>query len=134
MNYSEEMKLFQETEAKLETLLSENNLVHTFHIDKYPIYLSITQNMDPSAQMEMFDTSNDGVSARDAKLNFIFRDGEILVRTDSRLIIPDSLMSKIKGLAKKMHYLYLQAFFHGIAVRRDSGDDFNEPDDEDDTP
>lgn len=116
MKKTKEMELFQKVEEKLADLLDENNLVHTFNADGYPIFLSVSQNMDPSAQMELFDTSKDGVSARDAKLKFIFRDGEILVRTDSRLIIPDSIMSKVKGYAKKMHYLYLQSLHHSLKL------------------
>lgn len=111
MKNSKEMKQFQAVEEKLGDLLAENNLVHTFTTSSYPIVLTISQDKDPSAQMELYSQGGDLVSASDSRLNFIFQDGEIVVRTDSRLIIPDSIMSKIKGYAKKMHYFYLQGFF-----------------------
>ena len=122
---------YQDVEGKLNKLLDENGLVGAFHVDKYPIVLSVGQNQSPAAQMELDDTVDNDASARDAKLKFIFRDGEILVRTDSRLVIPDALMSKIKGYAKKMHYLYLQSFFHKIVAEtgNDKGLD-NETEDE----
>ncbi len=106
-----EFYLYSEAAEKLESLLAENNLVFTFHRQAYPIYMTVSPDTDVSAQMELYTTGEDDVSARDAKLSFIFQDGDIIVRTDSRLIIPDALMSKIKGFAKKMHYLYLQAYF-----------------------
>lgn len=56
-----------------------------------------------------------GVSARDARLQIIFHDGDIIIRTDERLIITDALLTKIKGQAKKLHYLYLQAY-HALDV------------------
>lgn len=116
MAYIKEMVQLRAVEEKLSSLLEDNHLVHTFHASAYPISLSISQDKDPSAQMELYSTSGSDVSAQDARLNFIFAGGEILVRTDSRLIIPDSVMSKIKGYAKKMHYLYLQAYFRQHAA------------------
>ena len=109
----EKTREFQELmtiEGKLAELLAAHNLVYTFSSDDYPISITVEPNLDPSAQMEMFANDDAGVSSRDAKLRFIFQDGNIIVRTDSRLIISDALLSKIKGLAKKMHYLYLQAY------------------------
>ena len=108
---------------KLDKLLDDNNLVGTFHKDTYPICLSVGQNMEPSAQMELFKTATHAISATDARLQYIFSDGEIIVRTDSRLIISDDLMTKIKGLAKNMHYLYLQAFFRERMEKGNNGSD-----------
>lgn len=116
MKCTAEMKMFQETQEKLDKLLAENSLVGTFDCDSYPIFLSVGQNMDPSEQMALFSEAEDGVSARDSRLRLIFKDGDILIRTDSRLIISDDLMGKIKNYAKKLHYLYLQAFHHGLHV------------------
>lgn len=98
-------------EQKLEALMQDNNLTYSFNTDSYPITLSVSQDLDPSAQMEIYDTSAGDVSDRDSKLTFIFRDGELIVRSDSRLVISDDLLGKIKGLAKKMHYLFLQSYF-----------------------
>lgn len=117
MLHMEEFQLYSDVADKLRTLLSKNNLVHTFSGDTYPITLTISQDISMEGQMELYNTAKDGVSSRDAKLKFIFKDGEILIRTDSRLIIPDDLLAKIKNHAKKMHYLYLQAFFRDTMRR-----------------
>lgn len=96
---------------KLGKLLADNGLVGTFNTNTYPISLTVGMDMSPEAQMELFDVDEIGASASDAKLKFVFEDGDILVRTHSRLVIADDIMSKIKGFAKKLHYLYLQNFF-----------------------
>ena len=96
---------------KLGKLLADNGLVGTFKTDAYPISLTVSMDASPGAQMELFDVDATGASASDASLKFVFEDGDILVRTHSRLVIADDIMSKIKGFAKKLHYLYLQDFF-----------------------
>lgn len=116
MNYTSEMRLLQETQEKLDDLLDKNRLIGRFNCDTYPIVLSISQNVAPEEQMALFEVAQDGVSARDARLRLIFKDGDILIRTDSLLIISDDLMNKIKAYAKKMYYLYLQAFHHGLCL------------------
>lgn len=98
-------------EEKLEKLLADNGLVGTFNTNTYPISLTVGMNMSPAAQMELFDVDEIRASASDAKLKFVFEDGDILVRTHSRMVIADDTMLKIKGFAKKLHYLYLQDFF-----------------------
>lgn len=118
MKNTEELNMFHEVQEKLNELLAKNRLVGTFNCDSYPIFLSVGQNMDPAEQMALFSDAEDGVSARDARLRLIFKDGDILIRTDSRLIISDDLMGKIKNYAKKLHYLYLQAFHHGLNAER----------------
>lgn len=99
---------FEVQQAKLEALLDDNNLLHEFATDAYPITLTIRPNVVPDAQMAMYAQATDGMSSRDAKLVFQFLVGEINVRVYGRLIISDALMSKIKGQAKKMLLLWLQ--------------------------
>lgn len=96
---------------KLEKLLADNGLVGTFNTSFYPISLTVCIDMSIESQMALYGVDEIGASASDAKLKFIFEDGDVLVRTHSRLVIPDDVMTKIKGFAKKLHYLYLQDFF-----------------------
>ena len=93
MNY---FKAFQAQEAKLET-------------EGYPITLTIRPNTTPEAQMALFDRATEGLSSRDAALVFQFLADEINVRVYGRLVISDALMGKIKGQAKKLLFLWLQA-------------------------
>ena len=72
------------------------------------MYLTISQNQTPDAQMALYNNDTDGVSSQDAKLVLTFPVGEIGVRVYGRLIIPDQLLNKIKNCGKKMRDLWLQ--------------------------
>lgn len=98
-------------EDKLTKLLAEEKMVHTLKTQQYPILLTISQDASPDAQMELFSTRGDGLSSRDALLQFIFKLEGLEIRTDNRLIISDDLMNKIKGYAKKIYHAYLEGFF-----------------------
>lgn len=108
MNYFEK---FNAQKEKLENILEENGLLHKFKTDAYPMSLTITQNMAPSAQMALYETATEGASSRDAKLILTFPVGEIGIRMYGRLVISENLMNKIKNHGKKMRDLWLQANF-----------------------
>lgn len=99
---------FDAQETKLGNILEDKNLLHKFNTGAYPMTLTISQNQDPSAQMELYSNDTDGVSSKDAKLVLTFPVGEIGVRVYGRLIIPDQLLNKIKNCGKKMRDLWLQ--------------------------
>lgn len=96
---------------KLEKLLAEEQMVCTFHNSSYPIMLTISPDASPEAQMELFALADDGATSRDARLTFTFPVGEIGMKISGRLIIPEALLNKIKGAAKKIHKAYLEGFF-----------------------
>lgn len=96
---------------KMRNLMEENGLLHTFQTDRYPITMTVQPNNSASDQMQLFETSTDGVSSQDAKLVLQFLVGDIVVRVYGRLVISDALMGKIKNQAKKMRDLWLQADF-----------------------
>lgn len=128
---------FNSIDDKLVELLNDNQLVRRFNPDHYPITLTISPDISPEAQMTMYSMAEDGASSRDAKLVFSFPVGEIGIRIVGRLIISDALMNKIKGLAKKMHYLYLQAQFamlneQGVAFPRVLPIEEDEPEEDED--
>lgn len=99
---------FDAQETKLENILEDKFLLHKFRTDTYPMTLTITQNQTPDAQMALYEQEDDGVSSQDARLVLTFPVGEIGVRVYGRLIIPDTLLSKIKNCGKKMRDLWLQ--------------------------
>lgn len=111
----------KDIEMKIGKILAKEGLVYTFHTHTYPITLVISQNQSPCAQMSFMETGDDGVSSKDASLRFIFELDGLKIHTSSRLIITDELMSKLKGLAKKLHAAYVHAFF------ADKIDIFNQP-------
>ena len=127
---------FDAQEAKLENTLADKHLLHEFNATRYPMTLTITQNQAPDEQMALYDESSDGVSSQDAMLVLTFPVGEIGVRVYGRIIIPDTLLSKIKNIGKKMRDLYLQADYARrmeLAGRCDTSSDGGtvESDDED---
>ena len=106
MNYFEK---FEAQRDKLANTLEDYHLLHQFSAKTYPMSLTISQNQAPDAQMALYDQSDDGVSSKDAKLVLTFPVGEIGVRVyGGRLIIPETLLGKIKNIGKKMRDLYLQ--------------------------
>ena len=125
MNYFEK---FEAQEQKLENILEDKGLLHKFNTGFYPMTLTISQNQDPGAQMELYSNETDGVSSKDAKLVLTFPVGEIGVRVYGRLIIPDALLGKIKNCGKKMRDLWLQ----GDYARRMEA--FTKPSEEDQEP
>lgn len=108
------MKLYANValiEDKLAETLTENHLVHAFRTDVYPVVLTISQDVSPEAQIALFESTDGSVSSRDATLRLIFELDGLKIQTDSRLVISDALMNKIKGLAKKLNSAYKEAFF-----------------------
>ena len=97
-------------ENKLAKILNDEGMVFTFKTSQYPITLTVSRDVSPSAQMAFY-SMNDGASSADAKLQFIFKLDALEIRTENRLEIPDALMTKIKGLAKKIHHAFLEGFF-----------------------
>ena len=101
----------KEIESKMGKKLAKNNLLYEFQTKRYPITLTIKQDRSPDAQMEIFDTTDGAVSSCDAVLRFIFKLDRLEVQTDSRLVIDDDLLGKIKGFAKKLHAAHTAAYY-----------------------
>lgn len=113
---------------KLASILADKSLLHVLETNRYPITLTIRQNQAPDAQMALYDTSDSTVSSQDSVIQFIFNLDGLKVQTDSRVIIEDAFLSKIKGLAKKIHYAYLQAYFANTVAALPQTDE--DPEDE----
>lgn len=110
MTPSKAFRAFEELEEKLEKILGENGLVHEFETERYPICMIIQPRQDTGAQMQLF-AGDAGTSSTNMKILLTFRLDGLEIQTDNRLVIQDALLTKIKGLATKMHYAYLQADF-----------------------
>lgn len=118
---------------KLDNTLEANGLIGTFVTDENPIMLTVKPNTVDAGQTSMFPEGEENKSSLDAKLSFIFQDGDVIITTDEKLVISESLMNKLKNIAKKMHYLYLQAAFESF-INGESSEDFTEQfEDEKDT-
>lgn len=101
----------RELEDKLASALAEKSLLHTLNAKAYPITLTVLQNQAEDAQMSLYASADGSISSHDSVLRFVFKLDGLEVQTDSRIVIGDAFLSKVKGLAKKIHYAYLQAYF-----------------------
>lgn len=104
-------KHVRQIEVKLAETLADENMLGRVSNTKYPYVLNILQDQSPEAQMELYSTSDGNTSSRDAAIRFIFHLDGLVIRTDSRVIVSDAFMNKIKNQAKKLHYAWLQAYF-----------------------
>ena len=125
---------FNTLETKLTNLLFNNDLVHKFYGDRYPLVLVIRPEPDIEAQMAMM-AAEDGGSSPDMSLALSLDADGLRMKINGRLIIDEDLMNKIKNLFKKLVTAYL---FGAYAERfTKNGDDIRysgKPDDEDAPP
>lgn len=98
-------------EDKMSETLADHNLLFNFSTKHYPAVLTVSQNQDTDAQMEIYSTAVGSVSSKDAALRLIFKLTGIEIQTDNRLVISEDLMNKIKSTAKNMYAAYCSAFF-----------------------
>ena len=88
---------------KLDNTLEANGLIGTFVTGASPIMLTVTPNVVDVGQVSLLPEVDDDKSSLDAKLSFVFKEGDVTITTDEKLVIAESLMNKIKNIAKKMH-------------------------------
>lgn len=96
---------------KLEDFLDERHLVGYMQTERYPITYTIKSSRSLDAQLSMLEEAEGGIFGRDARIVFIFEDGEITFKTIGRASIPDADLNKIKNLVKKIHYAFLQVYY-----------------------
>lgn len=96
--------------GKLESLLEKHELIYDWHTDSDNVTLTVKQSAVDGEQTSFIEDKEDEKSSGDASVSFIFKDGEVIIKTVGKLFISESLMNKLKNIAKKLHYLYLQTF------------------------
>lgn len=119
---------FKSVKNKLDELLAGYMLVATWRELDYPLKLVISPDASPEAQMSLLGDEEGSISPN-ARLCYTFSLDDINVELDGRLAVPESLMSKIMGYAKKMHHLWLEGFF--AAVKNGDYEDLESLDDGD---
>lgn len=122
----------QDEIAKLDKLCRENKLRFDFAKDQLPIKLITMPFIDAQKGQEpLFDKedipSDEPTTDPDARIEFIFVDGDIMVRTSKDFLIDDDVLNKIKSSAKKLHYLFLQWFFENVTACEEQEGDENLP-------
>lgn len=108
MDYYKNVRILED---KLSGVLADENMLLRVNSRIYPYTINIVQDQSPEAQMYLYSTTDGNTSSHDSAIRLMFQLDGLVIRTDSRVIVSDSLMNKIKGLSKKLHYAFLQAYF-----------------------
>lgn len=106
-----EYKNLSELQDKLEDFLEERHLVGYMQTGSYPITYMVKSSRSLDAQLSMLEEAENGIFGQDARIVFIFEDGEITFQTIGHASLPDADLSKIKSLVKKLHYAFLQVYY-----------------------
>lgn len=94
--------------TKLDNLAEKHNLICTWDTEAKHITLTARPQAFETEQTSFIEEAEDEKSSGDAALSIIFKDGEIKVSAVGKLFISEALINKLKNIAKKLHYLYLQ--------------------------
>ena len=98
--------------SKLEKLCRGNELQFKFLNHSYPAVMLITPRIEDDGQETLFeDISKSPTTAPDGKLEIVFEDGDITIRTFSEFVLDDSILGKIKNRAKKLFLYFTQMYF-----------------------
>lgn len=107
-------------EEKTFRVCEENNLEIDLELSRYPITVAIRPNLQARDQLR-FDLEDKEVSTNfvNGEIRLIFGD-ELTMTVFNDFKIEDELLNRIKGMVKKLHYLYLQKYFKGKMNAREA--------------
>ena len=108
---------------KLYKLCNKNGLTFHFSSNTSPAVMTILPKVtDDEGQEKLFEI-DDGKrrTASDAKIEIVFDDGDIVIRTVSAFVIDDAIMNKAKLSAKKIFNLFTWLFFDDTKKLPDTG-------------
>lgn len=102
-----EIHNFDALEVKLQKLCEENDLEYEFLSDGYPIMLRVYPDGEMSGQTSLVDEDEPPMNA---EIKFSVVDGDMIMEISDRLTISETLLNKLRGIFKSMHYVYLQIY------------------------
>lgn len=100
---------FEELKQKIEKICQENSLMCKF-VDGDPIRLVIWPDMSMEGQLSMLDEPA-GHTGHGSVLTILFDDADVTYKITGGFVIDRQLLSKLLTNARKMHYMYLWAFY-----------------------
>jgi hypothetical protein len=100
-----------ELQEKLDKLCEDNDLEYSFSKEDFPIIFTFRPMWEKAAQMRLDLGESELTTDPDARIELVFGD-ELTLRSFGDFVIDDDQLNKIKNMAKKIHYLYLQLFFY----------------------
>ena len=101
---------YEGAENKLEKLCEDNKLKLEFLRHSFPTIFRFTHDQSTAYQIELGETDIPRPHDPNAAIEIIFGD-DVKVRITGDFEIDDDLLNALKGGAKKLHYLFLQAWF-----------------------
>lgn len=94
---------------KMEKLCDENELEVGIEEASFPIVYTIMPNRTSKNQM-MMNVGGKRSTYVNGETKLIFAD-ELTMQIVNDYVIEDNLLNRLKNMAKKLHYLYLQMYF-----------------------
>jgi len=117
MAMTEEGKFISQVK-KLQGLCEEHNLVYTYSRDQYPLMLTVKTTGDISGQMSMLEEADeDGFRSPDARLTYVYKNGDITIHSEGKFTISKSLRDKIENIFTRMNNFWLSYFFRDLLER-----------------
>ena len=117
MALTEEGKFISQVK-KLQGLCEEHNLVYTYTRDQYPLMLTVKTTGDVSGQMSMLeDAEEEGFRSPDARLTYVYKNGDIDIHSEGKFTISKSLRDKIEAIFTRMNNFWLSFFFRDLLER-----------------
>jgi len=117
MALTEEGKFISQVK-KLQGLCEEHNLVYMYTRDQYPLMLTVKTTGGISGQMSMLeDAEEDGFRSPDARLTYVYKNGDIDIHSEGKFTISQSLRNKIEAIFLRMNSFWLSFFFRDLLER-----------------
>ena len=102
---------FSDLQEKILKICQENKLEIDIKLTKFPVVATIRPNLEERDQlrfdMQDMDETNNFVNG---EISLVF-DEELTMTVLNDFRIEDSLLNRIKGMVKKLHYIFLQIYF-----------------------
>lgn len=105
-----EMDNLTALEHKLQGVCDDNGLIYQFLKKQYPVMLRILPDATLDMQMSLLEQDT-RPNPSGSSISYIFRGEGLLIRSTGGFELPEPIMNKLKNLAKKLHYAWLQVFF-----------------------
>ena len=116
----EEYKQLNSQLAKLGDVCAENGFRFRFAKDSYPIKIIISPDGSMDGQLSMLENPVRHNGAGSA-LEIVFADGDVYLNPKGGgLTMTKTLQNKLRGIAEKIYFLYLQCFFIEMHKIKDS--------------
>lgn len=100
---------FEELQRKIEKICRENSLMCKF-VNGDPIRLVIWPDMSMEGQLSMLDEPA-GHTGHGSVLTILFADADVTYKISGGFVVSRQLLSKLLSNARKLHYMYLWAFY-----------------------